>query len=298
MISNHLLTRTILSAVERYIRNLTEDVRCVAEDVKKVSDSQEEEATRRERQQILDWITPIDYATQQIDLISLRQEGTGQWLLDSAEFQAWLNSDEQILFCPGIAGAGKTILTSIVVEELTTRFHNNESIGIAYLYCNFRRLNEQKIDDLLASLLKQLADIQPSLPGTVKHLYDKHKTKWSRPSTHELSSAIQSVASLYSRAFILIDALDELSDFYRSKFISAIHSLRKKTRAKFFVTSRPIPDMGKIFQPCLSREIAASNEDVRTYLNGHMSLLRKFVLNRPELQEEIKTEITKAVEGM
>jgi hypothetical protein len=40
-----------------------------------------------------------------------------------------------------------------------------KSIGIAYIYCNFRRQDEQKIDDLLASLLKQLAESQPSLPA-------------------------------------------------------------------------------------------------------------------------------------
>jgi hypothetical protein len=32
------------------------------------------------RQTVLDWLTPIDYAAQQSDLISRRQAGTGQWL--------------------------------------------------------------------------------------------------------------------------------------------------------------------------------------------------------------------------
>lgn len=32
------------------------------------------------RQNILDWITPIDYALQQSDFICRRQAGTGQWL--------------------------------------------------------------------------------------------------------------------------------------------------------------------------------------------------------------------------
>ena len=94
---------------------------------------------------------PIDYAPQQNDYIRRRQPGTGQWLLDSAEFQRWLYTGKQTLFCPGIPGAGKTILTSIVVDELTTRFGNDRIIGIAYVYCNFRRQHEQKADDLLAN---------------------------------------------------------------------------------------------------------------------------------------------------
>lgn len=251
-------------------------------------------------QTILDWITPIEYTTQQSDFISRRQRGTGQWLLDSTEFQTWLSNERQILFCPGIPGAGKTIITSIVVEELTTRFLDNKNIGIAYLYCNYRRQSEQKFNDLLASLLKQLAAGQHSFPDAVKDLYEKHRGKRSRPSSYELSRAIQSVASLHTRVFILIDALDECDVFQGclSKLVSEISSLREEARANFLITSRPIPELGKQFQPCLTREIIATDADVYTYLNGNMSQLRKCVLNNPELQEEIRTEITIAVKGM
>lgn len=92
----------------------------------------------QEHRAIADWLTPIDYSTQQSDLIARRQEGTGQWLLDSNEYLGWLNQSKQTLFCPGIPGAGKTILTSIVVEQLCTKFENDATVGIAYLYCNFR----------------------------------------------------------------------------------------------------------------------------------------------------------------
>jgi hypothetical protein len=37
---------------------------------------------------------------------------------------------------------------------------------------------------------------------------------------------------------------------------------------------------------------------VQKYLDGHISQLPTFVLRRPKLQEEIKTEIVRAVEGM
>jgi hypothetical protein len=43
------------------------------------------------------------------------------------------------------------------VDELTARFSNDPTIGITYIYLNFRPKDEQRIDDLLASLLKQLA---------------------------------------------------------------------------------------------------------------------------------------------
>ncbi|RYP20071.1 hypothetical protein DL765_002997 [Monosporascus sp. GIB2] len=98
---------------------------------------------------LLKWLAPIDFASQQSDFINRRQAGTGQWLLDSPKFHEWIQTDKQTLFCPGIPGAGKTILTSVVVDELSTRFRNDESIGIAYLYCNFRRQHEQNAVNLL-----------------------------------------------------------------------------------------------------------------------------------------------------
>jgi hypothetical protein len=91
----------------------------------------------QERRIILDWLTPIDYGTQQSDFISRRQEGTGQWLLNSDEFQRWSKKSKQTLFCSGIPGAGKTMITAIVVDHLSTKFQKDASAGIAYIYCNY-----------------------------------------------------------------------------------------------------------------------------------------------------------------
>jgi len=49
-----------------------------------------------EHENILKWLTPINYTTQQSDYIGRRQPGTGQWLLVSAEYQAWLNLTFQL----------------------------------------------------------------------------------------------------------------------------------------------------------------------------------------------------------
>ncbi|KAH6716575.1 hypothetical protein BKA61DRAFT_513501, partial [Leptodontidium sp. MPI-SDFR-AT-0119] len=261
---------------------------------------QENQEQQHERQTILQWLTPVDYAAQQSDFIGRRQEGTGRWLLDSAKFKAWLETDKQVLFCPGIPGAGKTILTSVVVEHLTTRFRNDKSVGIAYLYCNFRRQHEQKPEDLITSLLKQLLQKLSSIPDSVKILYNQHNDKQTRPSLDEMLKMLESAIAIFSRVYIIVDALDEcqLSGGCRPRFLSSVLSLQARTGARLFATSRPIPDIEKTFKNCLSLEILASDEDIQTYLNGHMSQLPTFVLNKPKLQEEIVTEIVMAVKGM
>src|SRR4051794_26026815 len=103
---------------------------------------------------ILEWLTPVEYHSRLSEFIGKRQTGTGQWLLNSEEFQTWLNASKTTLFCPGIPGAGKTILTSIVIEDLYERY---ETAGMAYIYFDFRHLEEQRMTVLLASLVKQLS---------------------------------------------------------------------------------------------------------------------------------------------
>jgi hypothetical protein len=54
---------------------------------------------------VLNWLTEVDYAVQQSDVIARRQAGTCQWFLDSEKFETWVETEKKILFCPSIPGA-------------------------------------------------------------------------------------------------------------------------------------------------------------------------------------------------
>ncbi|KAF7890265.1 hypothetical protein EAF00_008580 [Botryotinia globosa] len=65
-----------------------------------------------------------------------------------------------------------------------------------------------------------------------------------------------------------------------------------------FVTSRSIPEIIQKFAGGISLEIYTSNKDVRLYLDNRLSQLPAFVRRDPKLQDDIKTEIVKTVDGM
>ena len=268
--------------------------RLTRDNVNKLIQHQEDQG----HQTILDWITPINYAPLQNDFTTRRQAGTGQWLLDSVEFKDWLQTKQRTLFCPGIPGAGKTILTSIVIENLQEQYQNDPSASISFVYCNFRRQEDQKAEDLLASLLKQLSQGQTSLPDNVKSLYDSYKVKGTRPSLGEISRSLQSVAAMYSTNFIIVDALDEcqVSSGCRARFLTELFAVQEKCGANIFTTSRFIPEILTKFKHSNLIEIRARDEDVRKYLDSRISQSESKLLKANH--EEIKSKIIEAVDGM
>jgi hypothetical protein len=74
----------------------------------------------------------------------------------------------------------------------------------------------------------------------VKSLHDKHKDRLPRPSFDAISRTPQSVAALYSRVFIIVDALDECraSDGSQPRFLTETLALEASRGVNVFATSR------------------------------------------------------------
>ncbi|CVL03942.1 related to ankyrin [Fusarium proliferatum] len=253
----------------------------------------------QENKDILQWLTPANYSLLQSDNIGRRQPGTGQWFINSSEFRRWRDSPNQTLFCPGIPGAGKTILTSIVIDSLEALFSKDKTVVIAYVYCNFQRQNDQTAKELVASLLKQLLQSLPAMPESIKLLYQRHRIKRSPPSLEDVSSSLLSTAKLFSKVFIMVDALDEcrITDGTRKKFLEEIFKLQLHSKSNVFITSRPIPEVKDQFQTSITLEVRATDADVERFLRGHMPQMPGF-FRQEGLEEVVIGEIIRSVEGM
>ena len=210
----------------------------------------------------------------------------------------WLNQSNKTLFCPGIPGAGKTILASIVVDHLFSKFGADPSVSIACLYCNFQQQQQQRPEDLLLSILKQWLQKRAFMPANIKTLYESHIRQRSRLSRSKTLEALNFVAALYSRTILIVDALDECdnSDGNRQNFLSTILTLQGKIGTNLFMTSRPNNDIAKYFDTSLSLKIRANTDDIKSYIDGQMSL--QLDILDDSLRDRIRREVLRAADGM
>ncbi|KAI1086177.1 hypothetical protein F5B19DRAFT_182353 [Rostrohypoxylon terebratum] len=252
---------------------------------------------------ILPWVKTIDYHSYQRKLSSERQPGTGQWFIDSEEFHRWSDSEDQTLFCSGERGAGKTILTSLVIDELQSCFNTNETISITYLFLNPEMQQEKSPEILCISLLQQLLNQRKSSPSNIKSIYDRYEIDKVRPPLEDILKGLELAALLFSRVYIVVDALDEVPTEYREKFLSSVFHLQKECspllqKVKFFATYRFDMSPTRLFQQALTLRIEAKPEDVSKYVYGNLHHFSTFIKHDGQLPEAMTSAIMQFTKGI
>ncbi|KAJ0420803.1 nucleoside phosphorylase domain-containing protein [Aspergillus carlsbadensis] len=212
---------------------------------------------------VLDWLAPDDYTWQHNDYIDHREPGTGQWFLDSPEFKAWTEERGKILFCPGMPGAGMSIMASAVVDHLQDAYGEDPNIGLAYIYFDDYYVEPEKRstrDAETAYLIPSRTYIPPEDGRIGRQLKLSHECAIANGCREQL-----------------------LSWILNSQFEHGIN---------FLVTSRAIPR----FKDSAIREILATSDDIRAYI--HSRIARSGVPLLHTNRERITDEITKMAKGM
>lgn len=192
------------------------------------------------------------------------------------------------------------MITSGVIEHLMTQFRDNNRVGVAYIFCNYRKQNQQDDETLFSSLLKQLCQGQTPLPTCLRDLYSSHEQYDTRPTVEELIETLQPVVEAYDRIFLIVDALDECkyaSTVPRALMTGLLH-LQAKCGANLFATSRFIPGITCIFRHSPTLEVQATSADMIRFLRSEIHGLPYVGRQTEQLQQEICSSIADAAGGM
>jgi hypothetical protein len=180
-----------------------------------------------------------------------------------------------------------------VIDHLRRFFHDVADVAIAFIYLDYKKQSEQTPLNLLSNLLKQL--IQPPLISLadVGSLYETHQRWSSRPTSDDVRTAINKEIAKLGKVFIVVDALDELSEENRARaeFLKAIRSFGGPVN--LMVTSREIPSIVLVFQDAIRLDIYALDSDVRRYVRGWIPDWYP-----PDLQDTVIQQITQRTSGM
>ena len=249
------------------------------------------------RQQIMAWLSPLESQTSHATALLNHEEGTGQWFIESDQFQEWVEKPRATLYCPGIPGAGKTVMASLVVEHLRKLFPRDDT-AVLYVYCHHREQSSQSLESIISGLLKQLLQKKSEFPDNLEKAYLAHLEKGIRPSISELTSILMSMLKTMSRVFLVVDALDEYSQSESAleRLLNHLEVLSKDTN--LMLTSRFAKSLTERYANAITVEIQAKEADVRIYLRSQMPNLPRCVKQNPGLQQSVEDTIASAVEGM
>ncbi|EUC41885.1 hypothetical protein COCMIDRAFT_49808, partial [Bipolaris oryzae ATCC 44560] len=213
---------------------------------------------------VINWIYASSYESKHKKTRRERVKGSGAWLLKKQEYQGWYSDSgsTQLLWCHGKPGAGKTFIASAVIDELLAN-RMERDIGIAYIYFDYADKEAQSLENVFASVLKQvvLCKEKESIEE-VRRLYRACNMGAQRPEIDTLVETLGHMSQYFKQIFIVFDALDECSDKLRAVLLKQLESL-DNPRWRFFVTGRShLSDVSMKFPSCSELVVAAHRDDV------------------------------------
>lgn len=88
----------------------------LSEAVKNQTLKLQDQSSARMRERVVSWISDFDYGQKHFSVRQPRVEGTGSWLWEQPDFVEWRDgtASSNVLWCHGIQGSGKSVLTYVL----------------------------------------------------------------------------------------------------------------------------------------------------------------------------------------
>ncbi|KAF6227691.1 hypothetical protein HO173_012021 [Letharia columbiana] len=262
------------------------------------------------RKEITAWLAPAAYDVEYYsnDLASaraLRHPKTCIWVLDKTEVMQLCDtshrSGQSLLWICANPGAGKTILSSFLIDHFESEEPDPARDNVFYFFCKNTDVDKNTPAAIIRSLLYQLYksvkgqvtmeslndDLGLALDRSGQQRAVNFAVLWQLFSTH--------VKNL-TPATIILDALDECQD--PSRLIQGLIGLSTLRSIKVIVTSRKESHLHNELKNVSSIEIAPEdiNADIAAYVEAKIEASSR--LSHPLVRDLVFTKLCNAHDGM
>ena len=283
---------------------INETVKGISNDLRLRREADTRILVNQKRQEVLDSFGSIDPCMNLEMGRKLRHTDTGLWLIASPEFQLWLDTKNASLWLYGIPGAGKTVLASLVIDEVLAK--SSPSVAVAYFYCDYKDPATQEPYKILSCLAQQIAKQDEQSFAKMHEFYRTH----SRGRKHsieydpqELCNLVIEMSSDYECTMIVIDGLDECGSNagFASELLASLKSEAGNADIKTLFLSRDEIDIRESLKDYPSVSIAARSSDLRLYVDAEIETRtrkRKLIIKTPGLKEHVRDKLVEGAQGM
>ncbi|KAI8710877.1 NACHT domain-containing protein [Fusarium sp. LHS14.1] len=249
------------------------------------------------------WLRPPDPSTNANHARKLRHEGTGAWLLENPVFQEWHLGSRRHLWLNGLAGCGKTVLSTTVLDHLAK---GNDRLILSFFF-DFSDTTKQTLDGMLRSLAFQLYQGGAASTSLLDASFQAHQDGRDQPATKTLEDLVCKMLAVQKKGSIVLDALDESTTRGELlRWIEDVVSRPELRHVQLICTGRPelefmreIPSlMGE--DNCVTLDKDSVNADIRSYVAAQLSQRHDF-RDKPlsqDLLERIRKKVGDGADGM
>ncbi|KAF8457077.1 hypothetical protein BDZ91DRAFT_800670 [Kalaharituber pfeilii] len=198
-----------------------------------------------ERQKQLRWISDYNHTITFLEFANASHPHTGKWLFEMDEYKQWVQSNHpSLLWCYGIPGSGKSVLsTSIVKHLLDTCFQETNSDSrkafIGYFFCSFSDHRSLKFEEIMRSLIRQVLSVFYGSNEFEEYLAKFFQQSNNIPSTDLWKELFIRTCRIPNHIYLIIDGIDECYDSVQAQILELINEMLSILRCiKVFLSSR------------------------------------------------------------
>ncbi|RXW18603.1 hypothetical protein EST38_g7252 [Candolleomyces aberdarensis] len=231
------------------------------------------------------------------DALAKRTPGTGLWFTQTGEYHFWTGNNLKVLWGTGRPGAGKTILSAIIVDHLQREVSSQKRVPVIFAYCRYTE--KYSTSQFLAAWIRQLLEYDPATLRYIKEAFTIHQRQDTRPSEAELHELLSAICTGFEKVYIVLDGLDEAQEDVRIQLLEAIDNLPSTTHT--LIMSRPLKSFECLVPGAAHVDIEARNEDIELFVEkkiAQMPRLRTMLAKKDSEKRRICEVIKEKSGGM